>query len=108
MSTTCYLGPRFLEFNMPNGTHMDAHKIYDLSFVNFKSVFLTWSPVLLICYMLRAALIRHWLDACKDEKAVHWIRTQVSSYSWQSVIDDRANEADVSTAAPDRSAVLCC
>ena len=35
MSTICYLGPRFSEFNTPNSTHVDAHKIYDLGFVNF-------------------------------------------------------------------------
>jgi len=35
MSTVCYLEPRFSEFNMPNDTHIDAHKIYDLTFVNF-------------------------------------------------------------------------
>jgi len=35
MSTICYLGPRFSEFNVPNGTYMDAHKIYDVTFVNF-------------------------------------------------------------------------
>jgi len=30
MSTIYYLGPRFSEFNMPNSTHIDAYKIYDL------------------------------------------------------------------------------
>jgi len=35
MSTICYLGPRFSEFSMPSGTHMDARKIYDLTFINF-------------------------------------------------------------------------
>ena len=35
MTTICYLGPRFSEFNMPNSIHIDAYNIYDLRFVNF-------------------------------------------------------------------------
>ena len=48
------------------------------------------------------------LDACEDWKVVCWCRTQASSHNSQGVVDGGVSEAGVSTAAPDRSAVLCC
>ena len=48
------------------------------------------------------------LDACKHGKIVRWYRTQASSHSSQSVVGGRVSEAGMNTAAPDRSAVLCC
>ena len=48
------------------------------------------------------------LDANNDTKIVHLCRTQTSSHSSQGVVDDRVSEAGVSTAAPGRSAALCC
>ena len=46
------------------------------------------------------------LDAGEDGKVVRWCRTQASSHNSQGVVDGGFNDADVSTAAPDRSAVL--
>jgi len=40
-------------------------------------------------------------------KVVRWCRTQTSSHRSQGVVDGTVNEADMSTAAPDRSAILC-
>jgi len=45
-------------------------------------------------------------DAREDRKVIHWCRTQASSHSLQSVVDGKVNESGVSTAVPDRSAVL--
>jgi len=39
MSTIFYLGPGFSEFNMSNGSHMDVHKVYDVTFVHLKCIF---------------------------------------------------------------------
>jgi len=47
------------------------------------------------------------LGARENWKLVRWCRTQASGHSSQSVVDGRVNKAGVSTAAPDRSAVLC-
>ena len=47
------------------------------------------------------------LDACKDWKVVRWCRTQASSHNLQGVIDGGFDEVGMSTAAPDRRAVLC-
>jgi len=45
--------------------------------------------------------------ACEDGKIVRWCRAQASSrHNTQGVVDDGFNKADVSTAAPDRTAVL--
>jgi len=46
-------------------------------------------------------------DACKDRKFDRWSRTQASRHNSQGVVDGRVSEAGVSTATPDRSAVLC-
>ena len=43
------------------------------------------------------------LDACKDRKVVRCCGMQVSSHNSQGVVDDRVNEAGVSTAVPGRS-----
>jgi len=40
-------------------------------------------------------------------KVVRWCRAQASSHNSQGVVDGGVNEARMSTAAPDRSAVLC-
>jgi len=57
------IGTRFFvlaKFSMPYGSHMDAHRICDLTVVHlFKCIF-NLDPVLLICYRPRTALIRHW------------------------------------------------
>ena len=45
------------------------------------------------------------LDACENAKVVRWCRTQASSS--QGVVDGGVNKAGMSTAAPDKSAVLC-
>ena len=43
--------------------------------------------------------------ARENRNIVRWCRTQASSsHSWQGVVDDRNNEAGVSTTAPGRSA----
>jgi len=47
-------------------------------------------------------------DACENRKVVRWCSTQASSHNSQDVVDGAVNEAGVSTAAPDGSAVLCC
>ena len=47
------------------------------------------------------------LDACENWKVVHWCRTQASSHDSQGVVDGGVDKASVSTAVPDRSAVLC-
>jgi len=47
------------------------------------------------------------LDACKNGKVAHWYRMQASSHNSQDAIDVGVNKAGVSTAAPDRSTVLC-
>ena len=47
------------------------------------------------------------LHACENWKVVRWCRTQASSHNSQSFVDDGVNKAGMSTAAPDRSAVLC-
>jgi len=44
----------------------------------------------------------------RRQEDIRWCRTQASSHSSQGVVDDRVNEAGVGTAAPDRSAVVCC
>jgi len=41
MSSICYLGLGFSEFNIASGTHMDPHKICDLTFFTCWSVFWT-------------------------------------------------------------------
>jgi len=48
------------------------------------------------------------LDACKDRSIFRWRRTQASSHNVQGIIDGRVNEAGMSTAAPNRNALLCC
>ena len=49
-----------------------------------------------------------WIPAtCKNRKAVRWCRTQASSHNSQGVVDGGVKEAVVSTAATDKSAVLC-
>ena len=48
------------------------------------------------------------LDGCEGWKVVRWCRSQVSSHTSQGVGDGGVNEAGMSTAAPDRSALLCC
>ena len=49
------------------------------------------------------------MDACEDRKVVRWYTVQTSSHNLQGVVDgSRVSEAIVRTAAPDRSAVLCC
>ena len=47
------------------------------------------------------------LGVCEVWKVVRWCRTQASSYNSQGVVDG-VNEAGMSTAAPNRSEVLCC
>jgi len=47
------------------------------------------------------------LDACENWKVIRWCRTQTSSHSSQSVVDGGVDVAGISTAAPDRRAVLC-
>jgi len=47
------------------------------------------------------------LDACEDWKVVRWCMAQASSHNSQGVVDGGVSEVDVSTAALDRSAVLC-
>ena len=47
------------------------------------------------------------LDACEDWKFVRWCRTQASSHNSQGVVDGGVNKAGISTAAPNRRAVLC-
>ena len=47
------------------------------------------------------------LDACEDWKVVRWCRTQASSHNSQGVVNGEVNEAGMSTAAPNRRAVLC-
>ena len=47
------------------------------------------------------------LDASEDGKVVRWCRTQASSHNSQGIVDGRVDAAGMSTAAPDRSAVLC-
>ena len=47
------------------------------------------------------------LDACNDWKVVRWCRTQASSHNWQGVIDGVVSETGMSTATPNRSAILC-
>ena len=47
------------------------------------------------------------LDACQDWKVVRWCRTQASSHNSQGVVDGGVDEAGMSTAAPNRRAVLC-
>jgi len=48
------------------------------------------------------------LDACEDWKVVRWRKKQGSSHSSQGLVDDRISEAGESTAATERSALLCC
>jgi len=48
------------QFTMLNGSHMDAHIIYDLTVVHLFKCILNLGPALLICYGPRATLIRHW------------------------------------------------
>jgi len=48
-----------------------------------------------------------WTDTCEDWKVVRWCRTQASSHSLQGVVDGEVDKAGMSTAASDRSAVLC-
>ena len=64
MPTIFYLGPRFSEFNMPNGTHMVAHKIYDLTFVHLLKCIFTLGPRAFNMLQAHSALIRHW-SQCK-------------------------------------------
>jgi len=47
------------------------------------------------------------LDACKGWKVVRWCRTQASSHNSQGVVDGGADEVGMSTAAPNKCAVLC-
>ena len=47
------------------------------------------------------------LDACGGWKVVRWCRTQASSHNSQGVVDGGIDEVGRSTAAPNRSAVLC-
>jgi len=47
------------------------------------------------------------LDAWEDDKVVHRCRMQASSHNSQGVVNIGVDKAAVSTAAPDRSAVLC-
>jgi len=47
------------------------------------------------------------LDACEDRKVVRWCRPQAPIYGLQGGVYARINEACVSTAASDRSAVQC-
>jgi len=47
------------------------------------------------------------LNACEDWKVVRWRRTQASSHNSQGVVDGGVDEAGMSTAAPNRSALLC-
>ena len=46
-------------------------------------------------------------DACDYWKVVRWCRTQTSSHNSQGVVDGGVSKAGVSTAAPNRSALLC-
>ena len=48
------------------------------------------------------------LDASENRKVVRWCRTQATSHNSQGVVDSAANEAVVSTAAPDGSAIFRC
>ena len=57
------------------------------------------------CGFIAAKLSR--LDACEDWKFVRWCRTLASGHNSQGVVDCGVDEAGVSTAAPDRRAVLC-
>ena len=50
---------------------------------------------------------RSRLDVCEDWKVVRWCWTQASSHSSQGVVDDGVNKVGMSTAAPNRSTVLC-
>ena len=47
------------------------------------------------------------LDACDGWKVVRWCRSQASSHNSQGVVDGGIDEVGRSTAAPNRSAVLC-
>jgi len=47
------------------------------------------------------------LDACEDRKVVRWCREQASSHNSEGAVDGGVDEAGMSTAAPDRRAVLC-
>jgi len=47
------------------------------------------------------------LDACDDGKIFCWYGMQASSHNLQGIVDGRVNETGVSTAAPNRNAVLC-
>jgi len=47
------------------------------------------------------------LDACEDWEVVRWCRMQACSHNSQGVNDGGVDEACMSTAAPDRGAVLC-
>ena len=47
------------------------------------------------------------LDTCEDWKVVRWCRMQTSSHNSQGVVDVGVYKAGMSTAAPNRSAVLC-
>ena len=47
------------------------------------------------------------LNACEDWKVVCWCRTRASNNNSQGVVDGGVNKAGVSTAAPNRSTVLC-
>ena len=65
-----------------------------------------WHGVLEIVWLLcDEAQLR--LDACEDWKVVRWCRMQASSHNSQGVVDGGVNKAGMSTAAPNRSAVLC-
>jgi len=48
-----------------------------------------------------------WLDACEDWKVVRWCRTQASTHNAQGLLVGGVDEAGMSTAAPNWSAVLC-
>ena len=46
-------------------------------------------------------------DACEDWKVVLWCKTQASRHNSQGVVHGGVDEGGISTAAPNRSAVLC-
>ena len=47
------------------------------------------------------------LDACEDWKLVRWCGANASSHNSQGAVDGGIDEAGMSTAAPDKHAVLC-
>jgi len=47
------------------------------------------------------------LDVCEDRKVACWCRVQASSHNSQGVVDGGVDKAGMSTATPNRSAVIC-